>query len=54
MKNIGLLSDLHLEGSNIDVLVNPGWDYLVIAGDLSADLSLLDRFFLIKHLVIFL
>lgn len=48
MKNIGLLSDLHLEGSNIDVLVNPGWDYLVIAGDLSADLSLLDRFFSYK------
>lgn len=44
MKKIGLLSDLHLEGSNIDVIENPGWDYLVIAGDLSADLSLLDRF----------
>ncbi len=44
MKKIGLLSDIHLEGSNIDVLENPGWDYLVIAGDLSADLSLLDRF----------
>lgn len=48
MKNIGLLSDLHLEGSNIDTLKNPGWDYLVIAGDLSADLSLLDRFFSYK------
>lgn len=48
MKNIGLLSDLHLEGSNIDTLNNPGWDILVIAGDLSADLSLLDRFFSYK------
>lgn len=48
MKNIGLLSDLHLEGSNIDTLHNPGWDILVIAGDLSADLSLLDRFFSYK------
>lgn len=48
MKNIGLLSDLHLEGSNIDTLTNPGWDYLVIAGDLSADLSLLERFFAYK------
>ena len=48
MKKIGLLSDLHLEGSNIDTLVNPGWDYLVIAGDLSADLSLLERFFSYK------
>lgn len=48
MKNIGLLSDLHLEGSNIDTLNNPGWDCLVIAGDLSTDLSLLDRFFAYK------
>lgn len=48
MKKIGLLSDLHLEGANIDTLNNPGWDILVIAGDLSADLSLLDRFFAYK------
>lgn len=48
MKKIGLLSDLHLEGSNIDALSNPGWDCLVIAGDLSTDLSLLDRFFAYK------
>lgn len=48
MKKIGLLSDLHLEGSNIDTLNNPGWDILVIAGDLSADLNLLDRFFAYK------
>ena len=44
MKNIGLLSDLHLEGSNME-LVNPGWDYLVIAGDLSSELSLIQHFF---------
>lgn len=48
MKNIGLLSDLHLEGSNMDSLKNPGWDCLVIAGDLSTDLTLLDRFFAYK------
>jgi predicted phosphodiesterase len=48
MKKIGLLSDLHLEGSNIDTLNNPGWDILVIAGDLSTDFSLLDTFFSYK------
>lgn len=48
MKKIGLVSDLHLEGSNMDELHNPGWDCLVIAGDLSTDLSLLDRFFSYK------
>lgn len=48
MKKIGVLSDLHLEGSNIDTLHNPGWDILVIPGDLSADLSMLDRFFSYK------
>lgn len=48
MKKVGLLSDLHLEGSNIDTLENPGWDILVISGDLSADLNLLDRFFSYK------
>lgn len=43
-KNIGLLSDLHLEASNLR-LENPGWDYLVIAGDLSAYNGNLDNFF---------
>lgn len=44
MKKIGLVSDLHLEGSNIK-LENPGWDYLVIAGDLSAYRKDLPHFF---------
>lgn len=44
MRNIGLLSDLHLEGSNIEIN-NPGWDCLVIAGDLSSDLDNIDHFF---------
>lgn len=44
MKKIGLISDLHLESSNID-LPNPGWDYLVIAGDLSASLPNMLHFF---------
>lgn len=48
MKNIGLVSDLHLEGSNMDILNNPLWDYLVIAGDLSTDLDMIDLFFQYK------
>lgn len=48
MKNIGLVSDLHLEGSNMSELVNPGWDYLVIGGDLSTDLGLTDQFLAYK------
>jgi len=44
MKRVGILSDLHLENSNME-LVNPGWDVLVLAGDISAELNLLDRFF---------
>lgn len=44
MANIGLVSDLHLEASNFE-LNNPGWDYLVIAGDLSADFNKLQNFF---------
>ena len=41
---IGYLSDLHLEGSNM-TLNNPGWDVLVLAGDISADFAALERFF---------
>ena len=41
---IGYVSDLHLEGSNITPLQGE-WDILVIAGDLSAELSMLDGFF---------
>lgn len=48
MKNIGLLTDLHLEGSNMSQLRNPGWDYLVIAGDLSTENGLVDQFFSYK------
>jgi predicted MPP superfamily phosphohydrolase len=48
MKNIGLLSDLHLDGSNMSQLNNPGWDYLVIAGDLATDLNLTQQFFSYK------
>lgn len=44
MKNIGILSDLHLEGSNMEI-INPGWDVLVLAGDISSEPSKLDRFF---------
>lgn len=44
MKKIGILSDLHLEGSNME-LINPGWDILVLAGDISSELDLLDTFF---------
>jgi Icc-related predicted phosphoesterase len=44
IKNLGLINDLHLEGSNLE-LHNPGWDYLVIAGDLSADLKVMQHFF---------
>lgn len=47
-KNIGLLNDLHLEGANMSKLINPGWDYLVIAGDLSTDNNLIDQFFSYK------
>lgn len=43
-KKIGVLSDLHLEASNMEI-ENPGWDILVLAGDISSDFSLLDRFF---------
>lgn len=46
--NIGLLNDLHLEGSNVSKLINPGWDVLVIAGDLSSENSLIDQFFAYK------
>lgn len=48
MKNIGLLNDLHLEGSNMSQLDNPGWDYLVIAGDLCTENGLIDQFFSYK------
>lgn len=47
MKNIGLVSDLHLEGSNMD-FENPSWDCLIIAGDLSADLDMIEYFFSYK------
>ena len=43
MKKIGIMSDLHLEASNIEIK-NPGWDVLVLAGDISSDFSILDRF----------
>lgn len=43
-KKIGLVSDLHLEGSNTQ-LENPGWDYLCIAGDLSVEHELIVHFF---------
>lgn len=45
MKNIGLVSDLHLEASNFQLEINPQWDYLVIAGDLSAERDLIESFF---------
>ena len=48
MKNIGLVSDLHLEGSGMDSLFNPDWDYLVIAGDLSANYNAMENFFAYK------
>lgn len=44
---MGVLSDLHLEGSNME-LDNPGWDCLIIPGDLSADLDLVEYFFAYK------
>lgn len=44
MKKIGILSDLHLEASNMDI-DNPGWDILVLAGDISSEPAKLDRFF---------
>lgn len=44
---LGVLSDLHLEGSNMD-LDNPDWDCLIIPGDLSADLDLVSYFFAYK------
>ena len=43
MKKIGILSDLHLEASSINI-VNPGWDILVLAGDISSEISLLGNF----------
>lgn len=43
-KKIGIISDLHLEGSNMS-LHNPGWDYLCIAGDLSVEHELISHFF---------
>lgn len=45
MKNIGLVSDLHLEASNYQLEINPQWDYLIIAGDLSAERDLIESFF---------
>lgn len=41
---IGIVSDIHLEGSNIAPLQGD-WDILVVAGDLSAELCMLDSFF---------
>jgi predicted phosphodiesterase len=43
MKKLGLISDLHLEHSMFE-LDNPGWDYLVIAGDLSTDINKMQLF----------
>jgi len=44
MKKVGILSDLHLEGSNIK-LDNLNCDVLVLAGDISQNFSLLGNFF---------
>jgi predicted phosphodiesterase len=43
-KKIGVISDLHLEASNMS-LNNPGWDYLCIVGDLSSEHDLIMHFF---------
>lgn len=42
-KKVGILSDLHLESSNMKL--EPNCDILVLAGDISQDFSLLYRFF---------
>lgn len=47
MKKIGLVSDLHLEASNCEI-DSKNWDYLVVAGDLSSDLNLIEDFFSYK------
>lgn len=48
MSNILYLSDIHLEASNISFIGDIGEDFIVIAGDLSSDLYLLEDFFLNK------
>lgn len=40
---IGILSDLHLESSGMDI-ENPGWDLLILAGDISVDFEILKQF----------
>lgn len=42
---IGFFSDLHLEGSNLKLPLDASYDAIVLAGDISSDLSLLDDFF---------
>lgn len=43
-KRVGYVSDLHLEISNMS-LDNPGWNVLVLAGDISQDFDVLANFF---------
>lgn len=45
MKKIGYFSDLHLEESNIQIDFSP-FDYIIFAGDISQDFSLLPFLFL--------
>ena len=48
MKKIGYFSDLHLEGSNLEIDFSI-FDYIILAGDISQDFSLLPYFFMKIH-----
>ena len=39
---VQILSDLHLEHSNIDLKINSDINVLILAGDISADFTVLD------------